>query len=140
MASRVQTAITFSSNASVTINNATPVTSDAFTFHADDWDAEVMVSANNDGAPASDDVCDVFIAYSAGDVLGDSGDDFATAEHAEFLFRLDTFASNTPGENPARRSARIRTGGKAFQLVLSCPNGALRPITARAMVNTHRTP
>lgn len=140
MASRVDTAITFSSAASVTISSATVVTSDAFTFNVDDWDGEVMVSANNQGTPASGDVCDVYIAYTAGDVLGDTGDDFATTKSAEFLFRLDTFSTNPTGENPARKSMRVRTGAKGFKLLFSCPNAATRNMVVRAMVSTHRTP
>lgn len=140
MASKVSTGITWSSSSSVTVSSATLVTSDSLSFNVDDWDGEVQVSVDNQGTPASGDVCDVYIAYTTGDVLGDSGDDFATSKNAEFLFRLDTFSTNPTGEDPASRSMRIRTGPKGFRLVLSCPNAATRNMVVRAMLHTHRSP
>lgn len=140
MASKNESPITFSGASSLTVSSATVVSSDAFLFNVDDWDAEVEVNALNNGTPSSGDVCDVYVAYTTGDVLGDSGDDFATTKNAEFLFRLDTVAANTFGENPARRSMRIRTGAKGFKLYFSCPQAASRTITVRALINTHRSP
>lgn len=136
--SKNATQITWSSASSVTVSSATVVWSDALTLNAEDWQAELQVNADNAGTPASGDTCDVYVAYSTGDILGDSGDDFATVEHAEFLFRLDTYATNTPGEDPANRSAPVRCGAKAFKVGVSCAQAATRNIVVRAMVNTHR--
>ena len=136
--SRVETQITWSSASSVTVSSATVVTSDAFTFNAEDWDAELQVNADNAGTPASGDTCDVYIAYTTGDILGDSSSDYATTEHAEYLGRLDTVAANTPGEDPASRTVRIRTAPLGFKILASCPQAASRNIVVRARVVTHR--
>lgn len=140
MASKVATAITWSGSPSVTISTASLTVSDAYLFDADDWDAELAVTVDNAGTPATGDVCDVFVAYTVGDLLGDGGDDFSTNKSSEFLFRLDTFSTNPTGEDPATRTMRIRTGAKGFRIVTSCPNAATRNMVVRAMVNVHRTP
>jgi hypothetical protein len=115
------------------------VWSDTFNINVDDWDASVTVNADNAGTPASGDVCEVFVRWSNGDVLGDSGDDFDTTEHAEFLMRLDTVAANTPGEDPARRTVSLGVSGKkALQIGVSCPQAATRNIVVRARIVTHR--
>ena len=71
--SRNETQITWSTASSVTVSSATVVWSDAFLFNVEDWEAEVQVDANNAGTPATGDVCDVYIAYTTGDILGDFG-------------------------------------------------------------------
>ncbi len=136
--SRTETQVTWSAASSVTVSSATVVWSDALLYHVEDWDAELMVSADNAGSPATGDVCDVYIAYTTGDILGDTGNDYATAEHSEFAFRLDTVAANTPGEDPARRSLPLRTAPTGFKVGVSCPQAASRNIVVRARVVTHR--
>jgi len=136
--SRVATAILWSSSASVSLNSTSAVASDAFTFNAEDWEADLQVSADNSGTPASGDYVDVWVAYTSGDLLGDTGDDFDTTEHAEYLGRVDTVAANTPGEDPARRTFPLRTGSKGFKVISKANQGATRAVTFRAMVSTHR--
>ena len=137
--SRVSTQITWPTAAnSVTVSSSTAVTSEAFLFNVEDWEGEVQVWADNAGTPASGDVCNVYIAYTTGDVLGDSGDDYVTTEHADFQFALDTVAANTPGEDPASKSFPVRTGAKGFKLIVQCPQAASRNIVVRAMISTHR--
>jgi len=136
--SRVETQITWSSASSVTVSSATVVWSDAFSYNAEDWDAELQVNADNAGTPASGDTCSVYVAYTTGDILGDTGDDFSSAEHSEFVMMLDTYATNTPGEDPANRTSPLRTAAKAFKVGVSCPNAASRNIVVRARVITHR--
>lgn len=136
--SRNETQITWSAASSVTVSSATVVTSDAFTFNAEDWEADLQVHVDNAGTPATGDVCDVYIAYSTGDILGDSGSDYATTEHAEFLGRLDTVTANTPGEDPASRVFQIRTASLGFKVLVSCPQAATRNIVVRARACTHR--
>lgn len=136
--SRVETQITWSSASSVTVSSATVVWSDAFSYNVEDWDAELQVNADNAGTPASGDTCAVYVAYTTGDILGDTGDDFSSVEHSEFVMMLDTFATNTPGEDPANRTAPLRTAPKAFKVGVSCPNAASRNIVVRARVITHR--
>lgn len=133
--SRNETQVAWSAASSKTVNSATVVWSDAVSFNIEDWEAELQVNADNAGTPASGDVCDVYVAYSTGDILGDTGNDYATPKHAEFLFRLDTY---TPGEDPACRSAALRTGAKAFLVGVSCPQAASRNIVVRARLVTHR--
>lgn len=140
MASSInETGVTWSAAASVTVSSATVVASDAITLNAEDWDASLQVNADNSGTPASGDVCDVYVAWSNGDILGDSGDDFDTTEHAEFVGRLDTVSANTPGEDPARRTWDIKVSGKkAMKVLVSCPQAASRNIVVRARLVTHR--
>ena len=140
MASSIQeTGVTWSSADSVTVSSATVVWSDPITLNAEDWEGSIQLNADNAGTPASGDVCDVYVAWSNGDVLGDSGDDFDTTEHAEPVGRLDTYATNTPGEDPARRTWSINVSGKkALKVGVSCPQAASRSIAVRARLVTHR--
>ena len=136
--SRNETQITWSSASSVTVSSATAVTSDAFAFDAEDWEADLHVYADNQGTPASGDTADFYVAYSSGDILGDSGDDYATTEHAEFICRLDTYSTNTPGEDPAGKVVPLRTAGKALKVIVVCAQAATRNVVVRARVITHR--
>ena len=140
MASSVnETGVTWSASASVTVSSSTVVASDAITLNAEDWDGSLQVNADNAGTPASGDVCDVYVAWSNGDVLGDGGDDYDSTEHAEYVGRLDTFSSNTPGEDPARRTWDIGVSGKkGLKVLVSCPQAASRNIVVRACLVTHR--
>ncbi len=136
--SRTSTQITWASANSITLNTNSAQTSDAFLFNAETWEADVQVSADNTGTAASGDYVDVWIAYTTGDVLGDGGDDYDTTEHAEFACRLDTFGSNTPGEDPARKTVGIRTGAKGIKVIAQANQGATRSITFRAMICEHK--
>jgi hypothetical protein len=59
-----------------------------------------------------------FILWTSGDILGDSASDYDTVEHAQLLCVLDTYATNTPGEDPARRTIPLNNiaalGGKIY--------------------------
>lgn len=140
MASSVnETGVAWSLAASVTVSSATVVWSDAITLNIEDWDGSLQVNADNAGTPASGDTCDVYVAWSNGDVLGDSGDDYDTVEHAEFVGRLDTYTTNTPGEDPARRTWPLQVSGKkGMKVGVSCPQAASRNIVVRARLVTHR--
>lgn len=140
MASSInETGITWSASASITVSSATVQASDAITLNVEDWDGSLQVNADNNGSPAAGDVCDVYVAWSNGDILGDSGDDFDTTEHAQFIGRLDTVTANTPGEDPARKTWSIPVSGKkAFKVLVSCPQAASRNIVVRARLVTHR--
>ena len=83
MASSInETGVTWSAAASVTVSSATVVASDAITLNAEDWDASLQVNADNSGTPASGDVCDVYVAWSNGDILGDSEQQRGCRPHA----------------------------------------------------------
>lgn len=140
MASSInETGITWSAAASVSLNSNSRVDADAVTLHVDDWDGSIQVSADNSGTPGSGDVVNVYVKWTNGDLLGDSGDDFDTDEHAEFLGQLDTYATNTPGEDPARMTLPLAVSGKkGFKLSVVAAQGATRAITFRARLVTHR--
>lgn len=125
--------------ASITLADNNRHDSDAITFNVEDWDGSVQISADNLGTPASGDTVDVYVKWSNGDILGDTGDDFDTDEHAEFLCRLDTYPTNTPGEDPARKTVPLMISGKkACKLSVVAAQGATRNIAVRARLVTHR--
>lgn len=137
---RNETGITWSAASSVTLSSSTRVDSDAFDFDATDVAAAITISADNAGTPASGDILDVYVLWTTGDILGDSGDDFDTSEHAEYLGRLDTVAANTPGEDPARRTFSLNhmIGASGFKVSVTAPQAASRNIVVRARVATQR--
>lgn len=134
-----ETQITWSAASSVSVTSATAVTSDAFAIDATTIAASVQVCADNAGTPASGDTATFQIAYTNGDILEDTGDDYDTTEHAAYLAVLDTFATNTPGENPARKTTPISIGVKGGKLIASCPNAATRNMTIRARLIEKRS-
>lgn len=136
--SRVSTAIVWSTNASITMNTTAAFTSDAFTYNAEDWDASIQVNADNQGTPSSGDYVDLWIAYTSGDVLGDTGSDYDTTEHAVQIGRLNTYGTDTPGEDPARGTYKLDTAPLGFKLISQCPTANTRNVILRAMVVTHR--
>lgn len=135
---RVETQVTWSAAASITLATSAAVTSDAMAFSAEDWDVDLQVTADNSGTPASGDIVSVWVAWSSGDILGDSGDDYDTTEHAEFLGTLNTFATDTPGEDPARKTWHIASASKGCKVIVSTPNAATRSIVVRARLIAHR--
>jgi hypothetical protein len=137
---RQETGITWSTASSITLSSATRTDSDAFDFDATDVAAVLSVSADNAGTPASGDILEVYVKWTSGDILGDTGDDYDTTEHAEYLGRLDTFATNTPGEDPARRTWSLNhmIGASGFKVSVEAPLGASRNIVVRARVATQR--
>lgn len=136
---KTETQVQWSAADSKTVSAATIQWSDALTLNAEDWAGALQISADNAGTPASGDVCDVYVAWTTGDILGDSSDDFDTDEHAEWVGRLDTYATNTPGEDPARRTWPLTVAGKkALKVGVICPLAATRNIVVRARLLTHR--
>jgi hypothetical protein len=140
MPSITEIAVTWSSgSASTTVSSATPVTSDVIGLTAGDRSYILMVSADNAGTPASGDICRVYLARTTGDILGDSGDDYDTTEHAEYVGQLDTVAANTPGEDPARKSWAVDlAGAKGARVIVECPQAATRNIVCRARLSALR--
>jgi len=125
--------VLWSTASSISLSTTSAFTSDAVAINADDAGGSVQVSADNAGTPSLGDVVDVYVTWSNGDILGNSGDDFDTTEHAEWLCRLDTYGINTPGENPVRKTIPLRVyGKKAFKIIAVAAQGATRAITFRA--------
>lgn len=134
-----QTQVTWpTAAASITLSAASRSNSETFTLGVECYEAVVTISVDNQGTAASGDVLDVYVLYTTGDVLGDSGDDYDTSEHAMFLCRLDTYGSNTPGEDPARKTIQIPTVPQKFKLSVESPNAATRNMVVRARVEEHR--
>jgi len=132
--------ITWSSASSITLSAATLTWSDAVSFDATDIAGGLLVSVDNAGTPASGDTCEIWITYTTGDVLGDSGDDFATDEHAVYLGLMDTYSTNTPGEDPARKAVVVDVQSyKGFKLGVKAANAATRNIVVRARLQTQRS-
>lgn len=134
-----ETQITWSAAASTTVSSATAVTSDAFAIDATTIAASIQISVDNAGTPASGDTLTAQIAYTNGDVLGDSGDDYDTTEHAAPFMVLDTFTTNTPGEDPARKTGPIGIAMKGGKLIVTCPNAATRNMVVRARLIEKRS-
>jgi len=136
---RVETDILWSATASKTLTVATPVASDAFTFDATCIGGTIAVSADNQGTPAAGDTVTFYIAYTSGDLLGDTGDDYDTDEHAIPIGVVDTLASNTPGEDPVRKTLILPTSiPKGAKLIAISPNAATRNIVIRARLTEQR--
>ena len=135
---RPEAQINWSSAASITLSDANRHDSDAVVFDVADIAASVQVSADNAGTPAAGDTVLVEIKFTTGDILGDSNDDYDTDEHAATLGVLDTYGTNTPGEDPARKTWDIPVSAKGFKLCVSSANAATRNMVVRARIITHR--
>lgn len=135
---RVQTQVTWAAAASTTLSITSIVVSDAITVDPSCVALSIQLSADNAGTPASGDTVEFRIRWSAGDVLGDTGNDYDTAEHSQFLALLDTYATNTPGEDPARRTYNIPLVSQSFQITAQGAQSNLRNIVVRARVEEQR--
>lgn len=138
---RQQAYITWSSANYLTVSAATMQLSDAYAFDATDVAATIQVEADNQSTAASGDTCDVYLLGSVGDVGSGSGSDtFDTTEYALFLYRLDTYAANSPGEDPARKTLfDVPIAGlKAIKIGVICAQAATRNIKVSVRIGTQR--
>lgn len=135
---RVQTQVTWSSASTLSVTSATEVVSDVITLDDTCVALSIQLSADNAGTPASGDTAVWRIQWSNGDVLANTGDDYDTSEHAQFLAQLDTFATNTPGEDPARTTVTVTPVSKKFKLACTCANAATRNVTIAARIDEQR--
>jgi len=135
----VETQITWSAASSITLSNATQTDSDTFTLHDSCISASVQIRVTNQGSPQSGDALSARLKWSCGDILENTGDDFDTDQHAEFLGRLDTFATNNPGESPAMRTYHLSLGGaRKFKLSILGAQAASRNLVVHARVIEQR--
>lgn len=135
---REETQIQWSASSEITISNTdTWNLSDAVTFNAEDWDAELMLWADNQGSPASGDIVTVGIAYTGGEVDGSAGNDYTNPENIEPLRVLDTY-NNDDGNGVVLRSVPIRTAALGFKLAVKAATGATRNVKFRARLVTRR--
>ena len=135
---RNQTQVTWSSASTLSVTSATEVVSDVITLDDTCVALSIQLSADNAGTPASGDTAVWRIQWSNGDVLANTGDDYDTSEHAQFLAQLDTFATNTPGEDPARMTVTVTPVSKKFKLACTCANAATRNVTIAARIDEQR--
>ena len=137
--SKEETQVTWNTNASVTVTNATMVWSDAITFDAGDLVGGLTVSADTAGTPSAGDLTEVWVAYSTGDVLGNGDDDFSTPEHSFYMGPINNVAAETPGEDPGILPVPIDVASfKACKLGVKCPQAATHNVTVRARLHTRR--
>ena len=130
--------VLWSTASSITLSDNNAYLSDAITFDATDIAGALQVYADNQGTPASGDTVSFYAAYTTGDILGDSSNGYDTTEHAQFLGILDTYATNTPGEDPACKTLSISTVPKGMKLIAQAAAGATRSIIVRARLITQR--
>ena len=135
---RTQTQIQWSAYDSITISSATRTFSDAFTLDDTAVLLGIQLSADNQGTPADGDTAKFYIAWSTGDILGDAGDDYDTDEHVQFIGTLDTYSTNTPGEDPARKTIEVPIAAKKFKIGVECANAATRNIVVRSRADEQR--
>lgn len=135
---RTQTQVTWSAANTKSVTSATEVTSDVITLDDTCVALSIQLSADNAGTPASGDTAVWRIQWSNGDVLADTGDDYDTSEHAQFLAQLDTYSTNTPGEDPARMTVTVTPVAKKFKLAVTCANAATRNVTVAARIDEQR--
>jgi hypothetical protein len=137
--SRNETNLTWSSTAVLTLAaNNTRYVSDELAFNAEDWEADIYLLADCAATAATGDYVECFIHYTAGDADGDASNDYPTNDYAEYLGRLNVYATDTPGEDPAARVLPLRTAAKAIKVSVEGPQVASRNINVRARVITHR--
>ena len=125
--------VLWSSASTLSVTSATEVVSDAFTVDATTIALGIQVSADNAGTPASGDTAVFRIRWST-----DGCTTYDTAEHAQLLTQLDTFATNTPGEDPARRTVYPDPAGTHFKIGCICAQAASRSVTIAALVREQR--
>lgn len=138
-ASIVETQVTWASASSKTVSAATIQWSDSMSCTVLDDAYQLQISADNAGTPASGDTCVVYVARTTGDILGDTGNDYDTDEHGEWVMTLDTYATNTPGEDPARKTVPVDLRGcTGYKVGVICANAATRNIVVRARMSCER--
>lgn len=131
--------VLWATSSSKTLNTSARADSDEIVFNVEDMSFDLQISADNQGTPANGDVLNVYIKWSTGDILSDSGNDFDTDKNAQFITQLDTYSTNTPGEDPARRTIiGIPRAGTSCKISVDAPNAASRNIVVRGRIVTHR--
>ena len=132
---RAQTQVQWSAANTLSVTSATEAVSDVITLDDTCVASSIQLSADNAGTPASGDTAVWRIQWSNGDVLANTGDDYDTSEHAQFLAQLDTYSTNTPGEDPARMTVTVTPVAKKFKLAVTCANAATRNVTVAARID-----
>lgn len=131
---RTEQQITWAAANTKTLSAATRADSDEIVIDSSCVAISVQVRCDNAGTPASGDVLNVYVKWTNGDLdAGGGANDYDTDEYAMPLMVLDTYATNTPGEDPATRTLPIDPNmGKAFKLSIDSPNAATRNMVVNA--------
>lgn len=128
---------TGSNSKTVTVNTA--IASDAYTFDTSDIGASLTVYVDNLGTAASGDTVDVYLKWTTGDNSAGGGADlYDTDEHSQFIGRLNTYATDNPGEDPAQRTWDIPVTAKGFKVMIICAAAATRNILVRSRLAYQR--
>lgn len=137
---RTEQQVTWSAANTKTLTAATRSDSDEITIDSSVVAMSLTVSVDNQGTPASGDVLNVYIKWSNGDLdAGGGANDYDTDEYAMPFMVLDTYATNTPGEDPATRTLPLDPNmGKACKVSIDSPNAATRNMLVKARL-TMRT-
>jgi hypothetical protein len=115
------------------LNSTAIFDSDAVSFSADATDCYLQVKVDNQGTPGSGDVVDVYLRASL-----DGGTTYDTDEHMRWVMRLDTYATNTPGEDPATLTRAISVRGiPGGKFSFRAAQGGTRTINVSAQFNEH---
>jgi hypothetical protein len=132
-----ETQVQFSSTNEITINNTSWNLSDPVALNVEDWDAELLMWADNQGTPASGDTVEVRVLYTNGSVDGSAGDDYVNQDNGEYMALLDTY-NNDDGNGVVLSSVPLRTCPDGFKLAVKAAQGSTRNIKFRALLQTHR--
>ena len=113
------------------LNSTAIFDSDAVTFSADATDCYLQEKVDNQGTPGSGDVVDVYLRVSL-----DGGTTYDTDEHMSWVMRLDTYPTNTPGEDPATQSRLVDVRGiPGAKFAFKAAQGSTRTINVSAQIN-----
>ena len=135
---RNQTQVQWTGANTKSVTSATEVISDLITLDPTCVALSISLYADNAGTPASGDTAVYRIQWSTGDVVANTGDDFDTSEHAQYLTTLDTYSTNTPGEDPAQRTIIVDVVAQKFKIAVTCANAATRNVTVSARIEEQR--
>src|SRR5574337_1161550 len=82
--SRVETQIQWGGANTKSLSTTSWFISDAVSFNAEDWEAELQIRADNSGTPASGDTVEIRLLYTVGDLDNGAGaDDYPDANTSD---------------------------------------------------------
>src|SRR5574337_1617780 len=140
--SRVETQIQWGGANTKSLSTTSWFISDAVSFNAEDWEAELQIRAENSGTPASGDTVEIRLLYTVGDLHNGAGaDDYpdantsgTTAALADPATVLDTYNNYDPDGT----TVPPRTSAKGFKLAARAAQGATRAVTLAVRMVAHR--
>lgn len=128
---RVETGITWSSASTIALSDNNQHVSDAITIDPTTVSASIHINASNGGTPASGDTVTAQFEYRV-------GASYDTPKGAAPLIVLNTYATDSNGENPQKKSGPIDCTSAGGKLVVAAAQGSSRTITITAWLVEHR--